>query len=580
MGRWLAALLLVGAVLGPLAARADDWSDCLQKDDFDRRVRACTNILASGGRNTGERATAFNNRGWVLSQREEYDRAIADFDAAAEIWPWPDDPAIYHNRGISLLYNGAFDRAIADFSKVMLIEPNNGDAFFMRAYAYRGAGNLEKALADMQKALPLLSPNDGLRRDGLELIAELELQLGREAAEAAPASDVGDCLLARDPAALLVACTRIIEGPSDRDSRDLASAHNSRGYFHLTHGNLDAAMADFDKAIEIKPEAHVHANRGIAFVEKGDPVRAMADYDAAIRLDPNLDYAYYLRGNLHLDRGELDLAVADYGNAIRIRPDEAAYSNRGNAYFEKGELDLAIADYDSALELSPSNPTVYLNRGVAYGAKGDFSRALADATLAVGFDPDNAQGYYLRGATYEELGDPAKALADLREAMRLSPAGDPSHAKAAALIAEIEGKPGEAAPPAGPSREDFAACDFSPDSDLAIKACTNIIGSGSDADDIVVAYNYRAAAYLQKGDFALAIADFDKALAAVAADAQGHFFRGLAYHAKGDTTAALEDLHEAVRLFEADEPMRKSALEQIADIEGGKPFTFPWERGP
>jgi tetratricopeptide (TPR) repeat protein len=394
------------------------------------------------------------------------------------------------------------------------------------------------------------------------------------------ADDRSDCLAASDPDALLAACTRIIDNPSGQAGDVLASAYNSRGYFHLTHGDLDAAMADFDKSIEIEPKAHVHANRGIAFIEKGDPVRAMADYDTAIRIDPKLDYAHYLRGNLHLDQGELDPAIEDYGNAIRIRPDEAAYSNRGNAYFEKGDLDRAIADYDSALELSPANPTVYLNRGVAHGAKGDLSRALADLTDCIGLAPDRAQARYIRGTIYDDLGDPAKALADLREALRLSPAGDPPHEKAAALIAEIEARPAEAAPAAGgPSPQDFAACDFSPDADLAIRACTNIVESGTDADDVVVAYNYRAVAYLQRGDFDLAIADFDKALAAVADDAQGLFFRGLAHHAKGDTTAALKDLGAAVDLFDADAPMRKSALEQIAEIEAEKPFTFPWERG-
>jgi tetratricopeptide (TPR) repeat protein len=393
------------------------------------------------------------------------------------------------------------------------------------------------------------------------------------------ADDLNNCLLAPDPEALLAACGRIIDNPAKQTSDDLAGAYNSRGYFHLARGSLDAAMADFDKALEISPKAHVYANRGIAFVEKGDLARAMADYDSAIGLDPKSDYAYYLRGNLHRDQGAVDQAIEDYSNAIRIRPDEAAYSNRGNAYFEKGDLDRAIADHDSALKLNPTSSTIYLNRGVAHGAKGDLSRALADLTDAVRLDPSHARAYYARGVTYQELGDPAKALADLREAMRFAPAGDASREKAAALIAEIEGKPGEGVPPAGwPSPQDFAACDFSPDADLAIGACTNIIGSGADADDIVVAYSYRAVAYLQRGDLELAIADFDKALAAVADDAQGHFFRGLAYHAKGDTKAALEDLNESVRLFEADAPMRKAALEQIAEIEAGRPFSFPWER--
>ena len=56
-----------------------------------------------------------------------------------------------------------------------------------------------------------------------------------------------------------------------------------QGLDRLANGELDGAIADFDKAVYADPGAYAaYHNRGIAKAEKGDLDGAMADFTKAI----------------------------------------------------------------------------------------------------------------------------------------------------------------------------------------------------------------------------------------------------------------------------------------------------------
>ena len=87
---------------------------------------------------------------------------------------------------------------------------------------------------------------------------------------------------------------------------------------------------------------------------------AVADYDKAIQLKPDYAKAYH-------NRGYTAAAIADFDKAIRLKPDYAsAYNNRGLAKKHAlGDLSAAIADYDKAVQLKPDLASPYYNRGAA-----------------------------------------------------------------------------------------------------------------------------------------------------------------------------------------------------------------------
>src|ERR1700761_6490968 len=91
---------------------------------------------------------------------------------------------------------------------------------------------------------------------------------------------------------------------------------------------------------------------GAAREAAGDVDGAMADYTKAIEMNQNAAVAYTSRGNDKCLKGDFAGAIADCDKAIELKPDLAgAYCDRGNARLQTGELTNAIVDYDKAIEL-------------------------------------------------------------------------------------------------------------------------------------------------------------------------------------------------------------------------------------
>ncbi len=195
------------------------------------------------------------------------------------------------------------------------------------------------------------------------------------------------------------------------------------GNAYLDRGAYDRAIADYDKAIQLKPDyAEAYSSRGAAYYYKGDYDRAIANYDQAIQLKPDYAEAYSNRGAAYRGQGNYDRALADYDKAIQLKPDYAkAYANRGDAYTNQGAYDRALADCDKAIQLKPGYAEAYNNRGAAYYYKGDYDHAIADWDEVIRLSPDDAEGYNNRGYAYYQKGDYDRAITDFDKAMQLMP---------------------------------------------------------------------------------------------------------------------------------------------------------------
>lgn len=223
--------------------------------------------------------------------------------------------------------------------------------------------------------------------------------------------------------AAIAACTRAI-GSGRYHGRGLEALYYNRGNAYQNRGDLDRALADYGKAIDLdRNDADAYLNRGIAFLSKSDVDRAVADFSKAIELKPKYAAAYFNRGNAYMAKSDVDRALADYGKAIALDPTYAVFfNNRGLAYVAKGDLNRALADFTRAIGLDPRHVSAYTARGLAYEVKGDFERALADFGKAIDLDPRNAVAYnsrcWLRATAGRDLD---RALSDCDAAVRLAP---------------------------------------------------------------------------------------------------------------------------------------------------------------
>jgi tetratricopeptide (TPR) repeat protein len=129
-------------------------------------------------------------------------------------------------------------------------------------------------------------------------------------------------------------------------------------------------------------------NRGIEKAKSGELDGAIADFNRAAELNPKNDAPYYNRAQAKWLKKDTAGAIADYTRAIELgSTNPAAYNNRGNARSESNDRNGAIADYTRAIELKPDYARAYYNRAVTKKDKGDAAGATADFKRARQLDP-------------------------------------------------------------------------------------------------------------------------------------------------------------------------------------------------
>ena len=81
--------------------------------------------------------------------------------------------------------------------------------------------------------------------------------------------------------------------------------------------HYDSAIADYGKAIELKPDsAEIYDIRGYAYSMSGKAAEALKDYSKAIDLDPARAETYFNRGLVYMSTGDTRKAMEDFTEAI------------------------------------------------------------------------------------------------------------------------------------------------------------------------------------------------------------------------------------------------------------------------
>jgi tetratricopeptide (TPR) repeat protein len=137
------------------------------------------------------------------------------------------------------------------------------------------------------------------------------------------------------------------------------------------------------------------------------------------------------------DRAHTEMAVLYFTKAIDLNPEISwAYNLRGRAYCKLERFDEAIADMTKAIELDPGEAAFYVSRSIVYHNMGRFDEDVADMTKAIELEPENTDFYMNRAFTYRDHGDRESAIADLKTACDMG-------AKEGCLYLEALGNQGE-----------------------------------------------------------------------------------------------------------------------------------------
>ena len=132
-------------------------------------------------------------------------------------------------------------------------------------------------------------------------------------------------------------------------------------YFHKAYenqmnGNLKEAVVLYTKSIELYPSAEAYTFRGWTYSFLGDLDKAIEDCHKAIEVDPDFGNPYNDIGAYLIEKGELNEAVPWLEKATKAKRYESycfPYMNLGRIWEQKGLWFQAMEEYKKAFEANP-----------------------------------------------------------------------------------------------------------------------------------------------------------------------------------------------------------------------------------
>lgn len=221
----------------------------------------------------------------------------------------------------------------------------------------------------------------------------------------------------------------------------------ARAAFRAGTYDFDGAIADYDKAIALSPDAETYFRRGAAKKEAGRLDAAIADFREALALAPGVNTAAPLadalgqagkseealkllaeyddmgdehagvvvvRADVLANSGKREEGLKEIEALIEEKPGDTSLLNAScwyRARFRVG-MDAMIDICNQAVERSSNAGAVLDSRALAWIAAGNMANALADAEAAIKLRPGQVPTQYLRAVAAAALGR-AEARADL-----------------------------------------------------------------------------------------------------------------------------------------------------------------------
>jgi len=206
----------------------------------------------------------------------------------------------------------------------------------------------------------------------------------------------------------------------------------SRCYVNLGEvawARKDHALAEayYSKAIALDNNSFLLTQRAYLRELKGDKFGALADYNKAVELRPDSGAYYIFRAAYNKRMGYLPLALSDINKAIALEPANAGfYFERAEFYYGRQMIKEALEDVNKGLTLDSTLVALYTGRGAIYSTLGERQLALQDYTKALTLSPEDHLTLYDRGLERYYLEDMDGSCEDIMKAYKIAKEIDPS----------------------------------------------------------------------------------------------------------------------------------------------------------
>ena len=208
------------------------------------------------------------------------------------------------------------------------------------------------------------------------------------------------------------------------------------GIFSLLSFNQTSYWRDseslWNRALACKYDSWLaHNNLGMSYISQGQVDQAIEQYQKAIEIDGNAPLTHFNLGAAFAQSGELGPAIGEYQKALQLQPDYLqARNNLGDALLRTGQTDAAIDQFQEALKLSPQSTMLRNNLAFIFLRNGRVSEAVDEFQQVLEIEPSNVDAcqylaWVLATSPDASLRDGAKAIELARKANDTSGGKDP-----------------------------------------------------------------------------------------------------------------------------------------------------------
>jgi tetratricopeptide (TPR) repeat protein len=182
--------------------------------------------------------------------------------------------------------------ALTTLDKILQLDPQNAEAFYMAGRVALDKGDTTSALASLNKSVKIDADN-----------SDAWMFLGR--------------ILSNRNSPLAVQC---FDNALRIDSSDL-KAREFKGVYYKRNGEFEKAFDIYRDIIARNPDyANAYFDMGIMYLEMDSLSMAYSSFDIATKTDPLFVKAYLWRGKVAEAQGNLAAAYADYKQANGMSP--------------------------------------------------------------------------------------------------------------------------------------------------------------------------------------------------------------------------------------------------------------------
>ena len=202
-------------------------------------------------------------------------------------------------------------------------------------------------------------------------------------------------------------------------------AHNNLGLALAGRGQFDEAIAQCEKALEIKPDyADAHNNLGLVLADGGQVDEAIAHYLKALEIKPDFAAVHYNLGLVMAGRGQVDEAIAHYRRPWKSSPTlRRPASTSAAALAGRGQVDEAIVTISRRpWKSTPTTPRATTTSVWPWPAA---ERSTRPSRITAGHwksSPNSMEAHFNFAAALAGRGDVDEAMTHFQRALALASA--------------------------------------------------------------------------------------------------------------------------------------------------------------